>query len=82
MLPEVLADRLLQSQKAIHNLKLAGPPSHWFMFLKGKRHGVWEGWGPAGQKAEMSIFGILYFYIFIYAMEVERGQRDTERKHY
>ena len=42
------------------------------------------GVGPAGQRAEVSIFYILYFYIlycniFIYAIKIERGQRNTKR---
>ena len=82
VLPEVLADRLLRGQKAIRHLELAGPPSRRVMFRKGNSRGGWEGWGPAGQRAEVSMFGILYFYIFIYAMEIERGQRDTKRRHY
>ena len=63
MLPEVLADRLLQGQKAIHHLELAGPPSRRVMFRKGKSPGGWEGWRPAGQMAEVSIFYILYIYL-------------------
>ena len=82
VLPEVLADRLLQGQKAIHHLELAGPPSHRVMFRKGNSRERWEGWGPAGQRAEMSIFLYLYFHIFIDAMEIERGQRNTKRMHY
>ena len=79
MLPKVLADRLFQGQKAIHHLELAGPPSRRVMFRKGKRRGGWEGWRPAGQRAKASIFDTLYF---IHGMEIERGQRDTKRKHY
>ena len=82
VLPEVLADRLLQGQKAIHHLELAGPPFRRVMFLKGNSRGGWEGRGPAGQRAEVSILDILCFNIFIYVMEIERGQRDTKRKHY
>ena len=61
MLPKVLADRLLQGQKAIHRLELAGPPSRQVMFRKGKRCEGWEGWVPAGQRAEVSVFDILIF---------------------
>ena len=82
MLPEILADRLLQDPKATHHLELAGPPSRRIMFRKGKSRGGWEGWGRAGQRAEVSFFYILYFNIFIYAMIIERGQRDSKRKHY
>ena len=64
MSPEVLADRLLQGQKAIHHLELAGPPSRRVMFRKGGGRGGWEGWGPAGQRAVVSIFDILYCYIY------------------
>ena len=36
-----------------------------------------------GGKAEGGVnFYILYFNIFIYGMKIERGQRDTKRKHY
>ena len=63
VLPEVLADRLLQGQKAIHHLKLAGPPSRRVEFRKGERRAGWEGWGPAGQRAEVSIF---YIFIFLF----------------
>ena len=45
MLPEELADRLLQGQKAIHHLELADSPSRQVMFCKGKSR---AGWGPAG----------------------------------
>ena len=82
MLPEKLADRLLQGQKAIHHLELTAPPSRRVMFRKGKSRRGWEGWGPAGQRAEVTIFYIQYFYIFICAWEIERGQRDTKHKHY
>ena len=82
VLPEVFADRLLEGQKAIHHLELADPPSLWVMFREGNSRGGWEGRGPAGQRVEVSIFYILYFYIFIYTMDIERGQRDTKRKHY
>ena len=58
MLPEVLADRLLQGQKAIHHLELAGPPYRRAMVRKGKSRGGWEGWGPAGQRVEVSFFCI------------------------
>ena len=61
VLPEVLAGRLLQGQKAIHHLERAGPPSRRVMFRKGKRRGGWEGWGPAGQRAEVSVFYISIF---------------------
>ena len=82
MLPEVLADRLLQGQKAIHHFELAGPPSRRVMLHKGKSSGGWEEWGTAGQRAEVSIFYILFFYFFIYAIKIERGKRDTKRKPY
>ena len=55
MLSKVLADRLLQGQKAIHHLELAGPPSRRVMFRKGKSRGGWEGWAPMGQRAEVPI---------------------------
>ena len=60
MLPEVLAERLLQGQKAIHHLELTSPPSRRVMFRKRKSRGGWEGWGPSGQRVEVSIF-----YIFL-----------------
>ena len=82
VLPEVLADRFLQGQKAIRHLGLASLPSRRIMFRKEKSRGGWEGWGPADQKGEVSIFFFKYFNIFFYAMEIERGQRDTKRKHY
>ena len=50
------------------------------MFCKGKSRGGWEGLGPAGQRAEVSIFYIIYFYIFSHAMEIERGQKNTKRR--
>ena len=62
VLPEVLADRVLQGQTAIHHIELAGPPFRRAMFHK-------EGetsWGPAGQSGEVSFFYILTT-IFIYA---------------
>ena len=31
------------------------------MFRKRKSRGGWEGWGPAGKRAEVSIFDILTF---------------------
>ena len=62
-----------QGKKAIHHLELAGPLTRRVMFRKGKsRGGV-----PAGQRAEVSIFYIQYFNIYIFAMEIKRGQRDT-----
>ena len=62
MLPEVLADGLLQGQKAIYHIELADPPSRGVMFRKGKSRGGWEGWGPVGQRAEVSVF---YIFIFL-----------------
>ena len=56
VLPEVLADRLLQGQKVIHHVELAGPSFCRVIFRKGNSRGGWEGWGPAGQRAEVSIF--------------------------
>ena len=82
VLPEVVADRLLQGQKAIDHLELAGQPFRRVMFRQGNSRGGCEGRGLAGQRAEGSIFYILYFYIYFYAMEIEQGQRDTKRKHY
>ena len=82
MLPDVLSDQILRGQQTIYHLGLAGPPPRRVIFRKGKSGGEWEGWGSAGQRAEVSIFYILYFNTFIYAMEIKRGQRDTKRKYY
>ena len=38
--------------------------------------------GAGGAEGGGVHFCILYFYIFIQAMEIERSQRDTKRKHY
>ena len=62
---EVLIDRLLQGQKAIHHLELAGPPSRRVMFRKGENCGGREGWGPTEQRAEVSIF-IFDIFIFLF----------------
>ena len=77
MLPEVLADRLLQGQKAIRHLELAGPPSRRVMFRNRSHNsrGGWERWGPGVVGAEGG--GVDF-----HAMKIERGQRDTKRKHY
>ena len=80
MLPEVLAGRLFQSQKAMHHLELAGPPSHRVMHRKGKSRGVWEGWAPVEQRAEVSLFYVRLFYLC--DGNRTRPQRDTKRKHY
>ena len=44
-LPEVLADRLLQGQKAIHHFNLAGTPFRRVMFRKGNSRGGERGGG-------------------------------------
>ena len=62
VLPEVPTDRLLQDHRAIHHLELAGPPSCRVIFRKGNSREGWEGRGPAGQRAEVSIF--FYFILF------------------
>ena len=76
MLPEVLADRLLQSQKAIHHLELASLPPRRVMFRKGKSRGGWEGWGPAGQRAEESIFYIFIFLFLRWKSNEAKGTPD------
>ena len=53
VLPKVLADRLLQGQKATRHLESAGPLSRRVVFCKENSRGGWEGWGPLGQRAEV-----------------------------
>ena len=58
VLPEVLAEQLLEGLKVIHHLELAGPPSRRVVVREGNSREGWEGRGPAGQRAEVSIFDI------------------------
>ena len=63
VLPELLADRVLQGQKAIHHhIELAGLPSRRVIFHEEEE----TSWGPAGQRAEVSNYYILTT-IIIYA---------------
>ena len=46
MLPEAIADQLLQGQKVVHHIELDGPP-----FSSGRVSQGEKLWGPAGQRA-------------------------------
>ena len=57
----LLADRLLQGQKAIHHLELAGPPSRRVMFREGNSRG-----GRPGRGGRRCRFFILYIFTFLF----------------
>ena len=63
MLPEVLADRLRQGLKAIHQLELDGLPSRQVMFRKRKVVGSGRGGGRRG-RGWMCLFSYFIFFIF------------------
>ena len=80
---------LVQGQKAIHHLELAGTPSRRVMFRKEKRRGGWEEWGAAGQRAEVSIFDILIFLFMRWKSNEAKGtpnvstiKRNNESRRY
>ena len=66
VLPEVIADRLLQGQTAIHHLEVAGPPSRRVMIHKGNSVVVsGRGGGQRGRGRRCRFF-ILYIFTFLF----------------
>ena len=85
VLPEVLADRLLQGQEATHHLKLAGPPSRRVMFRKEDRGQSWGvgGVGAGGAEdggVDFSIPDISIFLFMRWKSNEAKGTPDV--KHY